>query len=113
MFCSVTPSQPETHVYVLACRAMSLIVPVSHMNGFWELLCQIYLSESSQGIFSAHNACFVKKKKLMVIINENRILYTFQPLYIHDIILCHSLKKPLWDASEYIFFFHLQLTAGN
>lgn len=62
IFCSMTPSQLETYVVFLACRAVSLIVPVGPMNGFKELLCQIYLSQSSQGIVSTNNVCDIERK---------------------------------------------------
>ena len=60
MFCSMIPSRLETQVVILACRSVSFIVPASHMDGSRELL---YVSRSSQGIFSTNNVCYMKKKK--------------------------------------------------
>lgn len=35
---------------------------------------------------------------------EQDLIHFSATLHLHDIILCHSLKKLLWDASWYILF---------
>lgn len=78
VFCSTVPSQLETRVVISACRSVSLIVPATHMDGSRKLLFHIYVSQSSQGIFSTSNVCYMGEKK--IIINENRVWILFSCL---------------------------------
>lgn len=111
VFCSTIPSQLETQVVILACRSVALIVPATHMDGSRKLLFHIYVSQSSQGIFSTSNVCYMGEKKDNYKWKQG--LNTFQLLEISVALFHVILRAHLFRMLAGMLFSHLKPTAGN
>ena len=111
VFCSTVPSQLETRVVISACRSVSLIVPATHMDGSRKLLFHIYVSQSSQGIFSTSNVCYMGEKKDNYKWKQG--VNTFQLLEIYMALFHVILRAHLFRMLAGMLFSHLKPTAGN
>lgn len=89
MFCSTIPKWLETQVVILAFISVSFIVPASHMDGPRELL---YMSQSSQGIFSTMYVTWKKKGNYKW---KQGLTYFLATWNLHGFISCHSQSTSL------------------